>query len=157
MAATLFHDKLYDDHWRDVQLGWRHGFWLASVLMAGATALDTAEPAGKMAKDADDDGMSKANEALRLCDLGLLLGAPVDGADLSGIAAALQSNLSDQRKLNQQTQHAVTAAAAAAASPLMAQESKKGKWAAAAPPVNSLEARRPAPAARSVYARRRSI
>lgn len=151
MAATLFHDKLYDDHWRDVQLGWRHGFWLASVLMAGATALNTA---GKLAEDADDDGMSRAIEALRLCDLGLLLGAPVDGADLSEIAASLQSNLSDQRKL---TQHAATAAAAAAASPLMAQESKKGKWAAAAPPVNSVEARRPAPAARSVYARPRSI
>lgn len=96
MAAELFHDKLYDGHWRDIDIGWRHGFWLASVLMAGATVLGSVDAAAETtgvggggqqatipAKRAAAATTSASIEALRLCDIGLLLGAPVRGADLS--------------------------------------------------------------------------
>lgn len=96
MAAELFHDKLYDGHWRDIDIGWRHGFWLASVLMAGATVLGSMDAAAETtgvggggqqatipAKRAAAATTSASIEALRLCDIGLLLGAPVRGADLS--------------------------------------------------------------------------
>ena len=79
MLLDIAHDKLYEGHWQDVPLAWRRMYTCASLLSAAAAML-----------------RSDVAQALRTCDMALLMGAPVLDDLAAHVAANLQARIGSQ-------------------------------------------------------------
>ncbi|XP_070531877.1 bifunctional peptidase and arginyl-hydroxylase JMJD5-like isoform X1 [Ptychodera flava] len=85
-------EKLNTGHWKDVHIAWRQLYSLASLLKALSLCVECV-CLNEDASAANDDCMYKA--AIKACDMGLLMGAPVLDNILSRLATAIHHQQSD--------------------------------------------------------------
>lgn len=104
IATAQCRNKLYEVHWSAVPIEWRHAYWvgvaLQSLGVARKSAVELSTATGEDDKDTTSSDtnnsailVESAQTVIKLCDIGLLLGAPVRGANLTSLASDLQEFL----------------------------------------------------------------
>lgn len=80
MLLDITWEKLNTGHWKDVSLAWRKAYSFLSLLKA----------LSEFAQVCEGDTKVSLATAIRTCDMGLLMGAPVLGNVLNSVVDALQ-------------------------------------------------------------------
>lgn len=100
-------EKLNQGHWKDVSIDWRHSYTILSALKAlseyamlvvemNEKALLSEHEMGKPQTTLMKSLSVDFSQVMKTCDMGLLMGAPVEDNILSKLSSALQKDRNEQ-------------------------------------------------------------